>query len=449
MMSLLGLTLLSFAIGFVDGRWFQRGEGPENWGLPKQTAVDTTTAFNPLARTPKPTPAPELRLLHLDPRQADSDSDTRDSTCGFAVDDPSRPAASCPDSGYCVFNRWELVVGCCTLSNSQSCVVPTTCLESTRSSSTWTGDPGTLYCSDPNRPHCVTYAYDANFYEVLNGASFIGCAASGGTGVIAATTLPGWVSPGDNTTVSDSTSGSATGQPGTSTSSASSSTAVSGTVPPSGSSSSSPADPDPLPSAGNTSRSTNVGAIAGGVIGGIAGLALIIAAIIFCLRYRKRRAQTPDPPADRGGLGNFPSPYGHEPPGSYPSTFFGEVPPGMAQTTDQVFMAYPQSVYEPPAAAFSREDRSSGEPTFFSPGLVKPEDHVVSPIEPSPVSPISQQGSDANYNTMVSALTITPPPPQQPQYSQFSPPPPQQPQYSQFSPPPPEQYMAYRPYPGT
>ncbi|KAI1489069.1 hypothetical protein F5X96DRAFT_642433 [Biscogniauxia mediterranea] len=395
MTSLLRLTLLSFAVGFVDGRRFQRGEGPGNWGLPKQTVAADTTAFNPLARTPKPTPAPELRLLHLDPRQADS---SRDSTCGFPVDDPSRPAASCQDSGYCVFNRWELVVGCCTLSNSQNCVVPTTCLESTRSS-IWSGDPGTTYCSDPDRPHCVTYTYDANFYDVLNGAVFIGCAESGGSGVIAATTLPD----------------SATGRPSTTTSSTSSSTSA---------------------VSGNSSGSTNVGAIVGGVIGGVAGLALIVAAIVFCLRHRKRRMRNQDPPEDRG-LGPFPSPYGNEPPGSYPSTFFGEAPPGMAQTTDQVFMVYPQPTYEPPTAAFTREDRSSGDPTFFSPGLVKQGDHVVSPIEPSPVSPISHQGSDANYNTMVSALTITPPPPQQPS------------QYSQFSPPPPEQYRAYRPYPGT
>ncbi|KAI1503564.1 hypothetical protein F5X99DRAFT_406877 [Biscogniauxia marginata] len=436
MTSVLRLTLLSFAVRCVDGTWFQMGEGAANWGPPKQTAADTTE-FNPLLRTPKPTPAPGGRLFHIDLRQADS---SRSSTCGFPVDDLSRPAASCQDSAYCVLNRWELVVGCCTLSNSRNCVVPTTCLESTQSQA-GSGDPGTIYCADPERPHCVTYAYDANFYDVLNGASFIGCAERGGTGIIATTPLPGWAPPSENTTSSDNTPGSSTSRPSTSTtgtSSSSSTTAVSGTIPPSDSSSSS-AEPDPSPSAGNDSGSTNVGAIVGGVVGGVAGLALIVAVVLFLLYRRRRLLQNQDPPEDRG-LGNFASPYGNEPPGSYPSTFYGEAPPGMAQTTDQVFMGYPQNSFDPPAPApvFTRDERTSGEPAFFSPGLVKrqePQHHVVSPIEPSPVSPISHQGSDANYNTMVSALTIPSPPPQ--------------PEYSQFSPPPPEQYHSYRPYPGT
>jgi hypothetical protein len=59
---------------------------------------------------------------------------------------------------------------------------------------------------------------------------------------------------------------------------------------------------------------TPVGAIAGGVVGGVAGLALIGGLVFFFLRRRRRNQQSavdvpePSPPSPTGTLGQKPSP---------------------------------------------------------------------------------------------------------------------------------------------
>jgi hypothetical protein len=203
-------------------------------------------------------------------------------------------------------------------------------------------------------------------------------------------------------------------------------------------------------------------------VGGIAGLALIIGAILFFLHRRKKQASDPNPL----GLRRKMPPSDHDvyrnevPVSPYASTFFGEAPPGMAQTTDQPIMRYPPNTYGTANAMFAlSHDNSNEAPSYFTPGapVSKAQDEV-SPIEPSPVSPVSPA---ENYNTMVSALSNNSPPlqplqpavhhhqqrqqqTQQSQVQQL-----QQPQqfrhsgYAQFSPPPPEQYQSYQPYPGT
>lgn len=57
------------------------------------------------------------------------------------------------------------------------------------------------------------------------------------------------------------------------------------------------------PSSTGTSKKTNVGAIAGGVVGGLAGLILILLLVLFCLHRRKKKlkaqeekSQNPSPP---------------------------------------------------------------------------------------------------------------------------------------------------------
>ncbi|KAI1342624.1 hypothetical protein F5Y15DRAFT_413132 [Xylariaceae sp. FL0016] len=416
MTSALRLTAWAHAIGLVHGRW-SGSEPAENWGPAIQTA--DAAAFDPLGWTPKPTPAPGSRPHDSDLEKRD---DSKESTCGFPVDDLSSPAVTCQDQAYCMLDRYDGVVGCCTGQSPRDCTLPTTCLESTNSA-LWSGDPLTIYCSDPDRPHCVTYSYDANFYDDLYGASFIGCATERGTGVIATTPAAGWDPPGGNSTSSIDSSSGQTASPAT--------TAVTITVAP-GSDSSSSASP-----ASSSGNSTNVGAIVGGTVGGVAGLALIIAGVFFFLRRRKRRQSQKQTSPMAGDLPTADM-YGNVPPGSaYPSTFYGEAPPGMAQTTDQHFLGYTANGYGDSTAVFARDDRSSGAPSFFSPGIVKQQDEIVSPIEPSPISPVSPVSHDDNYNTMVSALTNP------------TPPPPAQSHYNQYSPPPPQQYQSYQPYPGT
>ncbi|KAF2967902.1 hypothetical protein GQX73_g5665 [Xylaria multiplex] len=223
-----------------------------------------------------------------------------------------------------------------------------------------------------------------------------------------------------------------------------------------------------------SSDSKNIGAIVGGVVGGVAGLALIVGAIVFLLHRRKKRSQGLNPLA----LGRKMPPsdhdiYRHDPiPGSqYPSTFYGEAPPGMAQISEQPIITYPPNSYGMQNSMYTIGNNTSAEvPAYFAPRAVpsKPQDEDVSPLEDSPVSPVSPA---ENYNTMVSALSNHSPPlqPLQPairhpqqqsqpiihhQQQPFQQPVQpnmhrQAPEYAQYSPQPPEQYQAYQPYPGT
>lgn len=56
----------------------------------------------------------------------------------------------------------------------------------------------------------------------------------------------------------------------------------------------------PAPTEANQSQKSNVGAIAGGVVGGLAALIVLLVLILFCLRRRKRAlASSPSPPEDK------------------------------------------------------------------------------------------------------------------------------------------------------
>ncbi|KAL1799937.1 hypothetical protein ACET3X_000279 [Alternaria dauci] len=55
------------------------------------------------------------------------------------------------------------------------------------------------------------------------------------------------------------------------------------------------------PNAVNRPKKNNTGAIAGGVVGGVCGLALIAAAIYLLLRHKKKHGQVPEIPSDERG----------------------------------------------------------------------------------------------------------------------------------------------------
>ncbi|KAI8951318.1 hypothetical protein F4801DRAFT_578534 [Xylaria longipes] len=421
----LRLTTLNYVVAHANARWFQTGVNAGDWAPVTPTREPATSS--PDKWLPKTTAAPDRRPLGWELRRRDDSSPT---ICGYSVDNLDGPAVTCDSGEFCRLDRVLGIVGCCTETNPRGCIVPTTCLDSSKSAQ-WSGDPLTTYCGNSDQPHCVTHSYDANFYDPLYGAYFIGCAARVASGDI----------------VASSTSGSDTA----STNSLSTFTTTDGirtttvTVGLPGNDGSSTAVP-PISSASSGSR--NVGAIAGGVVGGVAGLALIVAAIFFFLYRRKRRSQASDPLA----LGRKMPPsdhdmYHNEPiPGSqYPSTFYGEAPPGMVQTLDQPMMGYPSNAYGMQNTIYTAGNNPGMEvPAYHPPRVVpsKPQDDAVSPIDESPVSPVSPA---ENYNTMVSALSNQSPPlqPLQPAIHR------QQSEYAQYSPPPPEQYQSYQPYPGT
>ncbi|GAW12714.1 hypothetical protein ANO14919_020840 [Xylariales sp. No.14919] len=418
----LRLTTLSYVVAHANARWFEMGSNAGGWAPVTPTTEPTTSGSDEWA--PKTTSAPDRRPLDWELRRRDDSTST---ICGYSVGNLDGPAVTCDSGEFCRLDSVLGIVGCCTETNPRGCIVPTTCLESSRSTQ-WSGDPLTTYCSNSDRPHCVTHSYDANFFDPLYGAYFIGCAARVASGDIVVSSVP--ESNTSLTTSASTTNGVIT-------------TTVTVSIPnDNGSSTAVPSG------SGGSLGSGRVGAIVGGVVGGLAGLALIVGAIFFFLRRRKRRRQDLDPlalgrklpPSDRDMYRNDPIPGSQ-----YPSTFYGEAPPGMTQISDQPIITYPPNTYGVQNTMYSVGNNHSAEvPAYFAPRAVpsKPQDEDVSPLEESPVSPVSPA---ENYNTMVSALSNQSPPlqPLQPAIHR------QQSEYAQYSPPPPEQYQSYHPYPGT
>ncbi|KAI1822896.1 hypothetical protein F4861DRAFT_540511 [Xylaria intraflava] len=429
----LRLTALSYVVAHANARWFHTDPDSGDRTPVTPTAKPTTLSSEQLW-APKITAPPDEQPIDWDLRRRDDGADT---ICGYEVGagNPLSSPVTCGSGEICGLDRRLGIVGCCTGTNPRGCVVPTTCLESSQSTQ-WTGDALTTYCGDPARPHCVTHSYEANFYDPLYGAYFIGCAAQFATGDIVASPITE-SNPGTTGSLSASASASgrvttsATGYLGNNTSP---------TTGPSGS--------------GGSFASMHAGEIAGGVVGGVAGLALIAAAIFFCLRRRKKQSQNSNtftlPPA----LGRKMPPNDHDmyqneaiPGSQYPSTFYGETPPGMAQMSDQPMTGYPPNAYAIPNPTYiigNDNNRNVEAPVYVPPRVApsKAHDETVSPIDDSPVSPVSPAD---HYNTMVSALSNQTPPLQPLQPAVHRP----QPTYAQYSPPPPVQYQSYRPYPGT
>ncbi|KAI0157235.1 hypothetical protein GGR57DRAFT_60589 [Xylariaceae sp. FL1272] len=434
---LTALSCCAVAGAVADARLFEaRSGGAGDWApaTPTEAATPNPEGLRPPSTTSEPERPSEWELRR---RRADTNS----STCGFVLNGVDNEAITCDADSRCNFNRREDVVGCCSM-NAGSCEVHTSCIDSTRSLATV--GPLTTSCGDSDRPYCVTYTYAVDFFHTLYGASFVGCAAKEATDGYEIGT-----SPGPLTTTATPTAAT-----------------VTVTFTPSSDSTTTTATPTPgASSSDKPSRSNHVGAIVGGVIGGLAGLALIVAAILFFLYRRKRRLREEEanPPLGRKMPPSDIYPNEVIPGSQYPSTFYGDPPPGMVQTSHQPEVGYPPNAYATPNQIFTGYNYSSEAPSYFHPAAApppKPNDEAVSPIEPSPVSPVSPA---EHYNTMVSALSNPSPPlqPLQPSHRQseylqpsqrqsgYLQPTHRQSEYSPHSPAPPEHFQSYRPYPGT
>ncbi|KAI1645554.1 uncharacterized protein F4817DRAFT_317604 [Daldinia loculata] len=443
MKSALRLATLSYAITNVDASLlFPSGRNAGNWGPAKD--VVAASPIDPVGWAPKPTAPPAAEPFDFELRRRQDETTTTIiasvATCGWPADNISAPAITCGGGGYCYEAPASFAAGCCTETNRRNCRIPTTCLESTRLGSSLTDTARTLLCDEPAQPHCVTYLYNANFFENFNGVSFLACGKEAGSSIIATSAPPNWVPPSDITTASQSTSDrSRTGTDPTNV--------VTVTVSPS----SSPSSPDAVVTHQSSNGSSRTGAIAGGVVGGVAVLSLIAAAIFFCLRRRQRKKNEAEGKEIEGSPPfrprDFPrnSVYGGGlPEPQYQSDFYGELPPQMAQASTQHVVGYPPPTHFEPVAMprDNRDHRNHRDhrdqrhsqvqaiPSTFVPGPRKPsEDDIVSPITPG--DQLNPADDPATY-TWISNPT---PPPQS--------------DYSQFSPPPPAHFQSYRPYPGT
>ncbi|KAL7625781.1 hypothetical protein AAE478_005004 [Parahypoxylon ruwenzoriense] len=429
MTSALRLATLSYAIAYVDAAFSIRtGHDAKNWGPTRQTVG--LTEMDPAGWTPKPTAPPGAKPFDIELRRRQQS--TSAATCGFPTNDISDPAINCNDGEYCIAMSWLGAAGCCSELNHRDCEIPTTCIESRPSQSFQSSNSMTLTCSERARPHCVTYLYDANFFENLYGISFLACGSEAGSSTIATSPPPGWSPTSGTTTELSSASGGPTN-------------AVTITVFPGDNPSSSST---PAVASGSGSSPTRVGAIVGGVIGGVVGLSLIVAAILLFLRYRKKKREEDQGTGFKGMEASPPYPSQEFPTaGVYPSGphdpqnhsfFYGELPPQMIQTSSQQVTGYPPQPQPPPATydpiAVLRDTRPPEIPSTFVPRPVKQpsQDDIVSPITPHPQGDLVSPVDDPTTYTWISNPT---PPPQS--------------EYSQFSPPPPPQFQSYRPYSGT
>ncbi|KAK1832154.1 hypothetical protein QBC39DRAFT_75804 [Podospora conica] len=255
---------------------------------------ETNTAIVPLdAQTPKPTvPA----ALHHYLRRQNSDQTVLlapDNTCGYVSGQSSAAYTCVGTTNRCVFvtalDGGYGAAGCC---DSFECGFRVTCvdyaqLESSACDASCLSDTFTEKCTLSAAPFCNTIQFPGRVTDYFCNSFRVS------TAQLAVTTYPGQVGRTFERTILSDTS-TPTRRSSTTTPSHTSGTKTSHTP------------------AASSSSSTPIGAIVGGVVGGVAVLALIAFGIFFIIRRNKK----PDPPT--------PSPIApetvqHPPPSSFPN----------------------------------------------------------------------------------------------------------------------------------
>ncbi|KAL1902734.1 hypothetical protein Sste5346_001177 [Sporothrix stenoceras] len=233
------------------------GQGHGDLSSMPQIAMNDFVDGVPAPEPPATTAAPALNPLFLK-------RDSSDNTCAY-VSGISSISLYCDTTDECVANSHNSFVGCCP-DTSTTCPIPTTCYPSSEGSLYTTSNGYTLWCGSSEYPECVTHYYAD---DVFTGYMLLGCGKTEAVDKV-------WYLPTSDSSSSSSTSSKS--KKSTSTTSPSSAPATS----------TSPSTPtSPLPSTsptGSTSKKSNAGAIAGGVVGGVAGLALIGLGVFFLLR---------------------------------------------------------------------------------------------------------------------------------------------------------------------
>ncbi|KAL7932903.1 hypothetical protein V8C35DRAFT_305765 [Trichoderma chlorosporum] len=263
--------------------------------LPRETKTIAVRELNvepwPMAATPAPR-SPSLRSM---PNLLQRDFNT---ICGFIGGDPDFPA-TCLAGSHCAVDVENKAIGCCPDGGPCTEGIFTGCVDVNSPPQTEL-NPYVFTCTGADV--CYQNHFDGGFFQ-------FGCGASSRLATTVATTAISRL-PLDFSRVSvqltetptllsaPTTIGSRTGTQSaaqtTGTSSratktkGSSDTSETDTATSSGSASAGTSAPDP--SAPTSSGSSKAGPIAGGVIGGLAGLVLIVGLIFFFLRRRKAAA---------------------------------------------------------------------------------------------------------------------------------------------------------------
>ncbi|KAI0121000.1 hypothetical protein BJ170DRAFT_688417 [Xylariales sp. AK1849] len=341
-------------------------------------------------RTPEATAAPfHPRWAAMGMNELFDRATTGLDTCGYISASDSYYPLTCGTSYTCT-NSGDYR-GCCQSSLcSASTNFFTRCYDSTASACSGTNvGPNTLCCTySAAYPYCITYLWSTT---ASPGAVFteFNCDASRFSGqYFLAASTPSTTSSSSSTSTTRTTSATTTSSLAT----ASSSPAA---VPiPSESSSSS--------SGGGSS--TNIGAIVGGVVGGVAVLALIGLGIWFFLRKKKQNnthvaaqeqpqmAQStgyPSPPPPGAQGSNYDSRYSYAAPGSqfspttqgYPSPAVSPAPYYNPQHGGQEAWGQPQGGYmHPQSTGETGVPKDAGQPGYFEASKDVAEAPAVNPV---------------------------------------------------------------------
>lgn len=247
------------------------------WAGPEPTLV-TPAADN---WSPAPTEAPEVNLMEMFKRAAG------DNTCGY-ISGISTSSLTCNDNAYvCATNTYYGVHGCCDPNSLAACSIPTTCIPSSLMAVSCTGnscsnDDYIAKCTELAAPYCYQWRY---VYSTTVMTEF-GCAASAFTISVQRTY------DGENSDAATSSqavipisTAYVTLTPSTTATSSGDSSSSGGSA----ASQSQSGTSSPTVAAVSKSK-TNIGAIVGGVVGGLVVIgAIIFGAIFMILRNRKNK----------------------------------------------------------------------------------------------------------------------------------------------------------------
>ncbi|KAK3949346.1 hypothetical protein QBC32DRAFT_266931 [Pseudoneurospora amorphoporcata] len=277
------------------------------------------------AQTPKPTlpPTPHHELFKRQVSGSASGSGSYgdtifiapDNTCGY-VSGLAGAAFTCIDpANSCVFipssGSIPGAAGCC---NTKLCGFRVACMDysevlvQSKCDDGCMADTYTAKCTGTDNPYCGTIAFPGGITDYFCGTlsgSRVQSAKTTYDGETDGRTFLTWTNSGSSSTLAVPTIESSTSARGASSTASSSSSGTVGL----GGTSTDPADPN-QPEPKKEKGGNNIGAIVGGVVGGLAVIGLVILGIVWMVR-RKKRTNTPDTPATSAAAAAAPPGGGH------------------------------------------------------------------------------------------------------------------------------------------
>ncbi|KAF3075382.1 hypothetical protein CFAM422_002383 [Trichoderma lentiforme] len=296
----------------------------ESWASPARETVaigHDNEQQVALGWSPKPTQAPKPLLGRMMIPRAD-DFTIGPQTCGF-VPGTTGNSFTCISVGFTCTPQANFV-GCCE-PNSSCSLIKTTCIDyqaSKGGACNLPSDYHTLCCGTSSVGACYTWVVSTSGSgdESTSLHTLFDCSPQAGRGTLL-TVDPGWSLTHSFGSTTTTTSASTTATTTTST-------------------------PEPT----HKSSSTNVGAIAGGTVGGVAALGLVgLAAFLFIRRRYSPRNAPPN-----ATLGGNPNPQPGNPPAgaTYPS---GVPPAGYPGGYAPVPMQSPPQGYDPHMSQYGQQ----------------------------------------------------------------------------------------------